>query len=133
MAGAKTVAALKPESSIIATDVRDRLLERDWPESGIADNFIFNAVAVEEIEAPSRLIIVMAVRFVAFDNDASFNLIQIVDDDADMVQWPSLFVICGFRLAQLERIYREVELFIADMDCVAAFGSMTAPTDMPIK
>src|SRR5438067_7008525 len=110
------------------------------PENGaslsclrIADDLVFDAVWVEEIEAAARLVVGVAEGLEPGCDHACLGCVEIVDFDPDVVQRRAL----GKGLWDWSRAARSVEgnvmLARPNMDRMSAVLRRAAPTDVPIK
>jgi len=73
----------------------------------------------------------MIERFEPCRLDAAFGLVEIVDDDADMIERTAFAERVIRRVRAVMRIERQIELVVADMDRSAAADRRPLPADMP--
>src|SRR5690606_16533691 len=107
-----------------------RRSENHRSRSVVADNFELDPVPVEEVEAPARLIIVMAPGLETVFAHDLLRRIEVVDKEADVIERASLFLACMIKSVGIER---EVGRLLSHMDRFAAVHCRAAPALMPAE
>ena len=98
--------------------------------SGVADDLELDPVPVHEIEAAARVVIAVGEGDEAGGDHPLLDRVEIVDLDADMVEWRALRPATVPVLAGLG-IDGEIIGVVADMDDAAAVAGRALPADVP--
>jgi len=96
----------------------------------IADDFEFDPVRIEEVEALTGVIVVMPKRLEAGLCDDGFGAIQIIDREGDVIEWRSLAVLACDMITGLGC---QVIVIVTHVDGPAILLAIAAPTFVPAE
>src|SRR6476661_1063478 len=105
---------------------------KEAPQSGVADDLELDPVPVHEIEAAAGVVIAVGEGDEAGGEHALLDRVEIVDLDADMVEWRALRPAAIPVFAGLG-IDGEIIGVVADMDDAAAVAGRALPADAPAE